>query len=53
MRSCVVAKSFRVPPRKSRAVQFRAFTNPSVTLLTLEKVAQALGCRVKIDLVPI
>jgi antitoxin HicB len=28
-------------------------SNPSVTLLTLEKVAQALGCRVKIDLVPL
>lgn len=26
--------------------------NPSITLLTLRKAAQALGCRVKIDLVP-
>ncbi len=28
-------------------------SNPSLTLLTLEKVAEALGCRVKIDLVPL
>ncbi len=27
-------------------------SNPSITLLTLGKAAQALGCRLKIDLVP-